>query len=143
MEVKTNSPRETQKVAEKFAKEIRAGDVIALYGDLGAGKTVFTQGLAKGLNIKRKIVSPTFVFMRSYPFNIGKTQLTFYHIDLYRTEREKDFENLGLEEVFSPDSVVVLEWADRIKKMLPKKRIEVHFESPNEKTRKIKIRRFK
>ncbi len=143
MEVKTNSPRETQKVAEKFAKEISAGDVIALYGNLGAGKTVFAQGLAKGLNIKRKIVSPTFVFMRSYPFNIGKAQLTFYHIDLYRGEREKDFENLGLEEVFSPDSVVVLEWADRIKNMLPKKRIEVYFESPNEKTRRIKIKRIK
>jgi tRNA threonylcarbamoyladenosine biosynthesis protein TsaE len=143
MEVKTNSPRETQKIAEELAREITAGDVIALYGNLGAGKTVFVQGLARGLKIKRKIVSPTFVFMRSYPFNKGNTQLTFYHIDLYRGEQEKDFENLGLEEIFSPDSVVVLEWADRIKNVLPKKRIEVFLETINEKSRKIKIRRFK
>lgn len=143
MEIKSNSPRETQKIAEKLAREIYAGDVIALYGDLGAGKTVFVQGLARGLKIKRKIVSPTFVFMRSYPFVKNKTPLTFYHIDLYRGEQEKDFESLGLDEIFSPESVVVLEWADRIKNMLPKKRIEVFFESPNEKTRKIKIRRIK
>lgn len=143
MEIKTSSPRETQEVAEKLAKEVKAGDVVALFGNLGAGKTVFVQGLAKGLKIKRKIVSPTFVFMRSYPFYKNKLQLTFYHIDLYRGEGEQDFKNLGLEEVFSPESVVVLEWANKIKETLPKKRIEVYFETVNERIRKIKIKRFK
>lgn len=143
MEIKTNSPKESQKVAENFAKTLEAGDVIALYGNLGSGKTIFTQGLAKGLKIKRKITSPTFVFMRSYPFVKHKQFLTFYHIDLYRGEENSDFRSLGLEEIFSNDSIVVLEWAEKIKKSLPKKRIDITIESINEKTRKIKIKRFK
>lgn len=143
MEVKTNTPRESQKVAEKFAKTLEAGDVIALYGDLGAGKTIFAQGIAKGLKIKRKITSPTFVFMRSYSFTKNKQPLTFYHLDLYRGEENSDFKALGLEEIFSQDSIVVLEWAEKIKKSLPKKRIDITIESLNDKTRRIRIRRIK
>jgi tRNA threonylcarbamoyladenosine biosynthesis protein TsaE len=143
MEVKTNTPRQSQKVAEKFAKTLEAGDVIALYGDLGAGKTIFAQGIAKGLKIKRKITSPTFVFMRSYSFIKNKQPLTFYHLDLYRGEENSDFRALGLEEIFSQDSIVVLEWAEKITKSLPKKRIDITIERVNEKTRKIKIRRIK
>lgn len=141
MEVKTNSALQTQKVAKDFAKSLQNGDIIALYGDLGSGKTVFVQGLAKGLGIKRKIVSPTFVFMRSYPFKQKRKDLTFYHIDLYRGENKQDFESLGLGEIFSEDSIVVLEWADRIKNDLPKKRIDVLIENVDDRTRKINIRR--
>lgn len=143
MDIKSKSPRDTQKAGEKLAKDIVAGDVIALYGDLGAGKTIFVQGLAKGLKIKRKILSPTFVFMRSYPFLINRSHAIFYHIDLYRGEQEKDFESLGLEEIFSPQSVVVLEWAEKIQKLLPKKRIEVYLDKVDEKTRRVKIKRIK
>lgn len=143
MEVKTNSPKETQKVAQKLAKGLIPGDVVALYGNLGSGKTVFVQGLAKGLNIKRNITSPTFVFMRSYPFAHKRNQATFYHLDLYRGEDKSDFRSLGLDEIFSPDSIVVLEWAEKIKNSLPKKRIDVTIENINEKTRKIKIKRHK
>ncbi len=143
MEIKTNSPKESRKIAEEFAKTLNAGDVIALYGDLGAGKTIFTQGLARGLKIKRKVTSPTFVFMRSYSFTKNKQVLTFYHLDLYRGEENSDFRSLGLEEIFAQDSIVVLEWADKIKQSLPKKRIDITIEKINDKTRKIKIRRFK
>lgn len=143
MEVKTNSAKETQKTAQKFAKEITAGDVIALYGDLGAGKTIFVQGLAKGLKIKRNITSPTFVFMRSYPLIIAKKSLTFYHLDLYRMGKDSDFKNLGLEEIFSEEAVVVLEWADKIKQILPKKRIDISIENAGQNKRKIKFKRNK
>ncbi|OGD96966.1 tRNA (adenosine(37)-N6)-threonylcarbamoyltransferase complex ATPase subunit type 1 TsaE [Candidatus Curtissbacteria bacterium RIFCSPLOWO2_01_FULL_38_11b] len=140
-EVKSNSPRETQQLAEKLAKTLKGGDVVALFGDLGAGKTVFVQGLAKGLGLKRKITSPTFVFMRSYPLNRRGEKLAFYHLDLYRGQNYQDFQSLGLSEIFTKDAIVVLEWADRIKEILPKKRIDVTFENLNEKARKIKIDR--
>lgn len=143
MEVKTISPKESQKVAQKLASTLVGGDVVALYGDLGAGKTVFVQGLAKGLKIKRNITSPTFVFMRSYPFVLNKKNLTFYHLDLYRGEEKSDFRSLGLDELFSEDSIVVLEWADKIQSSLPKKRIDIFIENAGQNKRKIKINRTK
>jgi len=139
MQFETKSPKETQKLGEKLAKKLTGGEVIALFGDLGSGKTIFVQGLAKGLGIKRKITSPTFVFMRQYPFFLKRIPMTFYHIDLYRGESDQDFEALGLEEIFAPDAIVVLEWAEKIKKELPKKRIEVNLEKVNDRTRKITI----
>ena len=141
MEVKTNTPFATQKIAQDLAKNLKGGEVIALFGDLGAGKTVFVQGLAKGLGIKRRIISPSFVFMRTYPIILSHQTLTFYHLDLYKGESMADLASLGLDEIFSPESVVVLEWADRIKKELPKKRINVFFETIDEKTRRISIKR--
>src|SRR4030042_6782677 len=142
MEVKTNSTRQTKKVASDFAKKLNGGDVIALFGQLGAGKTVFAQGLARGLGIKRRIISPTFVFMRSYPFYRSHQPLTFYHIDLYRGEDINDFRALGLEEIFAWENIAVLEWADKIVGILPKKRIDVYINLIDEKTRKITIKRL-
>ncbi len=143
MEVKTNSPKESQKIAQEFAKTLMPGDVIALYGELGAGKTVFVQGIAKALKIKRKITSPTFVFMRSYPFTFKKEDLTFYHLDLYRGEEKSDFKNLGLDEIFTNDSIVVLEWADKLGSYLPKRRVDIFIEHAGQNKRKIKISRIK
>lgn len=135
----TNSQQETKKLARNFAKNLQAGDVIALYGDLGSGKTTFAQGLASGLGVKKKVMSPTFIFMRSYPIIFKKIPLTFHHLDLYRGQDEKDFKSLGLNEIFTQDAIVVLEWADRIKRILPKKRIDIYFENKNGQKRKIKI----
>lgn len=140
IKAKTKSPKETQRLGEKLAKSLTGGEVIALYGELGSGKTVFVQGLAKGLGIKRGIVSPTFVFMRTYPIRLNRKSMTFYHLDLYRGESNQDFEALGLEEIFAPDSVVVLEWADKIEKELPKNHIKVYFERQDERTRRITIK---
>lgn len=125
---------QTQKLGETLGKSLKGGDIVALYGDLGAGKTVFVKGLAKGLGIKKRILSPTFVFMRSYPIAGGKQ---FYHIDLYRGQSLEDFEALGLEELFSKNNIVVLEWAGKIAKMLPQKRIDINFKKEDEKTRRI------
>jgi tRNA threonylcarbamoyladenosine biosynthesis protein TsaE len=138
---KTISAHQTQKVAQKFALTLEVGDIIALFGDLGAGKTVFVKGLARGLSIKKRILSPSFVFIRSYPIDFKNKKLTFHHIDLYRGYKIKDFENLGLDEIFSSDSIIAIEWADRIKNSLPKNRIDVLIEVIDEKTRRIKIDR--
>ena len=126
MEIKTKSVQGTRQVAKRLAKELRGGDVVALYGNLGSGKTVFVQGLAKALGIKRRILSPTFVFLRSYPFVLKRAWLIFHHIDLYRGKSKNDYVNLGLEELFLPNSIVVIEWAEKIKIFLPKKRIDVN-----------------
>lgn len=137
MEIKTSSPRETLKAAASFAKSLKAGDIVALYGDLGAGKTVFVKGLASGLGIKAKVTSPTFVFLKIYR---GKN-LTVYHIDLYRGESLRDFKDLGLDEMFSASSIAVIEWADRLEGKLPKKRIDVIITKIDDKIRSIKVDR--
>jgi len=96
MEIITNSSKETEEVGEKFAKDLKAGDVVALYGSLGAGKSTFVRGVAKGLKITKKITSPTFVFIKSY--KMGKIQLD--HIDLYRGENIKDLDASVLTKFF-------------------------------------------
>lgn len=141
METTTTSPVDTQQLGHKLGKSLIGGEVIALFGDLGSGKTTFVQGLAKGLKIKKRILSPTFVFMRAYPVSLKGQNLTFYHIDLYRGESDRDFKNLGLDEIISGEAIVALEWAERLKKVLPKKRIEVYFAKINDKKRRIKIDR--
>ena len=137
MEVKTNSEEQTKQIAKDLAKSLQKGDIIALYGELGAGKTSFSKGIAEGLGIKKRIISPTFTIIRRYNLNGG----TFYHLDLYRGEKEEDFESVGLSEIFSKDSIVVIEWAERIKDLLPQKRIDVKIKILDEKSRLIKITR--
>ncbi len=132
----SKSVSQTEKIGEALGKSLKAGDIVALYGDLGAGKTVFVKGIARGLGIKKRILSPTFIFMRSYPLEGGKQ---FYHIDLYRGQSLEDFEALGLEELFSKNNIVVLEWAEKIAKMLPQKRIDINIKKENEKARRIEI----
>lgn len=139
MEVITKSAQETAKLGEKLANNLKNGAVVCLYGELGSGKTVFVQGLAKGLGLKERILSPTFVMVRQYQVQSAKCIAhKFYHVDLYRIENEKDIEGLGLEEIWDdPQNLVAIEWAEKIKEILPKKRIDVHFNYLNENDRKI------
>lgn len=126
----TSSSKETQKLGKTLAREIKGGAVICLAGDLGSGKTTFTQGLLKGLGVKGPYTSPTFVILKKYKKNI-------YHLDAYRVDA-KDILNLGWEEIVSdPENIVVVEWADRIKKIIPKKALWIRFEWVDEKKRKI------
>ncbi|MCL5411529.1 MAG: tRNA (adenosine(37)-N6)-threonylcarbamoyltransferase complex ATPase subunit type 1 TsaE [Patescibacteria group bacterium] len=138
MEYISHSAEETKKFAQEFAQKLQGGEVIALIGNLGGGKTTFTQGLAEGLGIKQRVLSPTFVLMRSYPFKKGGKSLTLYHLDLYRLEKSKEAKALGLEEIWSdPKNVVLIEWAEKIKSLLPEKTIEIRFEYLEENERKI------
>ena len=148
MEKVTRSAEQTQKLAAEFAKKLKGGEVLCLYGDLGSGKTTFVQGLAKGLGIKKRILSPTFVLMRSYNIsgleNWRISELAkdayLYHIDLYRIGSAKETEMLGLQEILDdPQNIVAIEWAEKIKDILPSKRIEVYFEHIDENTRRIRI----
>lgn len=133
----TNNFAETQKLGKNFAKSLQQGNVVCLYGDLGSGKTTFTQGLAEGLGIKNRIISPTFVIIRSYKLEFR----SFYHIDLYRTETEQDLEGLGIEEIIkNKNNIVVIEWAEKLGKYLPQKRIDVEFFHEKDDVRKISFR---
>ncbi len=124
----TNSYKETQKVGFDFAKNLKGGDVVALRGDLGSGKTTFVQGLAEGLGITKKIISPTFIIMRTYELKDHPTKKFFYHVDLYRIESEQDVEGLGLIEIMQdPESIVVIEWPEKIENILPEKRKDLIF----------------
>lgn len=139
----TNNSGETQKLGEKLARSHLARlkcTLIALYGDLGSGKTTFVQGLAKGLGIKRRIISPTFIIVRSYKLGVR----SFFHIDLYRIADEKDIEGLGLEEIMEdPQNIVAIEWAEKMGRFLPRKRIDIRFVYLSERKRRITVGNLK
>lgn len=135
-EVITKNIEETQLFAEKFAKNLQGGDVVLLYGNLGAGKTTFVQGLAKGLGITHRIISPTFIILRTYQFVKGN----FYHVDLYRLGREKEIEDIGLLDLIGkPENIVVIEWPEKLGKLLPKDAWQLRFEQNGENERIIKV----
>ncbi|MFH0840952.1 MAG: tRNA (adenosine(37)-N6)-threonylcarbamoyltransferase complex ATPase subunit type 1 TsaE [bacterium] len=111
----TKTEKETIALAKKLAQSFVGGEVVGLIGDLGAGKTIFTKGIASGLGIKNNINSPTFVLMKVYPIKKGSIK-NFVHIDAYRINNYKDLEVIGADEYFNdPKSLVVVEWADRVK----------------------------
>ncbi len=141
MEILTKSAIETQELGQKLADNLTDGGLVCLYGNLGSGKTTFVQGLANGLGIKQRIVSPTFIFIRSYSLNNGQT---LYHIDLYRIESLMDARALGIEEILSdPKNIVLIEWPEKIKEILPKKRTEIFFEYIKDNERKINLNQLK
>lgn len=155
----TNNSLETRSLGEKLAESLKKGDVLLLYGDLGAGKTTFVQGLAKGFNIADRILSPTFVLIRQYkipyPSPLLKREgderkssrqartINLYHIDLYRIETHTEIESLGLEEVFRQDgSIAVIEWADRLSDFKQKKGYKIWFNYIGKDKREIIIQKL-
>ena len=117
--------------------------VLGLEGDLGGGKTTFLQGFAKGLGIKEKILSPTFVLMKRFSIKKNKSGFKdFYHLDCYRIENPKEILSLGFKKIISnSNNIVAIEWADRVKKILPKDILILKFEFINETTRKIWLKK--
>ena len=138
----TNSADDTRMVGENFAKKLKPGDFIALFGELGGGKTTFTQGLVRGLGIKKRIISPTFIILREYkiPDNTGN----FYHIDLYRINiEEHEVPELGLDDIINEKKdIVLVEWAEKMGDNLPKNRWEVNFEYIDDDKRQIIIKKI-
>lgn len=135
----SESAEETKAIAEKIAAELCSGDVLCMYGDLGAGKTSFVQGLAKGLGIEGHITSPTFTIVNEY---YGR--LTLYHFDVYRVADPDEMYEIGYEEYVYGDGVSVIEWPQLIDEILPEKRYNVTITKDYEKGdnyRLIKIER--
>ncbi|HRY82557.1 MAG TPA: tRNA (adenosine(37)-N6)-threonylcarbamoyltransferase complex ATPase subunit type 1 TsaE [Candidatus Moranbacteria bacterium] len=157
----TENSKQTQKLGETLAKELKGGEIICLVGELGGGKTTFTQGFLKGLKVKGPYTSPTFLVIKNYKkeISISKSQIpnksqnpksktlptgrqvqNIYHIDTYRINAQ-DIINLGWEEmVADKKNIIIIEWADRIKKIIPKNSLWIEFSWVDEKKRKITLK---
>ncbi|QQK79206.1 tRNA (adenosine(37)-N6)-threonylcarbamoyltransferase complex ATPase subunit type 1 TsaE [Salicibibacter cibi] len=125
----SRSTEETMRIAERLGKKAKAGDLFALDGDLGAGKTHFSKGLAKGLGVEAMVNSPTFTILKVY-----NGCLPFYHIDAYRLD-ENEEEELGLEEYMDGNGVTVVEWASNLRTQLPSRRVNITFKRVDEQER--------
>lgn len=142
MKYKTSSLEETQKIAESFVSKITElgleATVIGLYGDLGAGKTSFTQGLAKYLGIKENVVSPTFVIEKIYHLE-NSIFKHLIHIDAYRIEKPEELLSLGFKKIISdPENLIVIEWPERISDIMPE-HIRIDLRHISENDREIEI----
>lgn len=136
----TNSESETQKIGEVIASGLKKGGLILLSGDLGSGKTTFVKGIAKGLGIGKRIISPTFIIHRSYT----SPSLTLNHLDLYRLISSAKAEDLGIEDLICQNSITIIEWPEKLEKFFKKYKnivplVRVSFEYINEKQRKITV----
>jgi len=142
MILETNSPQETFSAGQQLGEKAFPGQVITLTGDLGVGKTVFTQGLAKGLGIEEPVNSPTFTIVQVY----DEGRLPLYHFDVYRIGDIEEMDEVGFEEYVMGDGVSLIEWANLIEEILPENRTEVIIEKDLEKGfdyRKIIINEMK
>ena len=154
----SNNQNDTQKFAKELAEEIlttppmsrlnldiggEGAVVLALMGDLGSGKTTFAQGFAKALGIKEKVKSPTFIIFRKWKMEGGRWKERFkhfHHFDVYRIHGEKEILNLGWEEIIKdPANIILVEWADKIEKILPKNRVKINFKHLKGDKREIRI----
>lgn len=125
----TNSGEETKELGRKIGMGAKPGDVYTLIGDLGVGKTVFTQGIAAGLSIKEPVNSPTFTIVQVY----DSGRMPFYHFDVYRIGDVEEMEEIGYEDYFYGEGLTMIEWADLIREILPSCRKEILIEKDLEK----------
>ena len=134
IEIISISARHSWEIARCIGEQLKEGDVLALSGELGSGKTCFTGGLASGLGVdeKYRITSPTFTLINEYP-----ARCRLYHFDVYRLKDYSEFEDLGYEEYFGANGVVVIEWAEKIAQILPANALFVNFEYLDENKRRI------
>lgn len=133
--VVTKTRKETQDLAYRLGEIVEANTLITLSGDLGAGKTTFTQGLARGLGIDKKVTSPTFTIMKEY-----KGRLPLYHIDAYRLENIT--QDLGFDEYIESDGACVIEWANFIEYVLPEELLNIEFTINDDDSRTLKFKAY-
>ncbi len=128
MEFVSLSRNETKEIAKKFSSSVKEGDIICLDGDLGAGKTAFVSGFAEGLGYKGYVTSPTFTLVNEY-----EAEKTIYHFDVYRIDECDDMFDIGLDDYLFSDGVCIIEWAERIKSVLPENVINIEIKKDIEK----------
>jgi len=133
----THSTEGTQRLGEKFVKGLKDGTLVALNGEIGAGKTVFVRGMAKALNIKENVVSPTFTLMREYT---GDKKL--YHFDVYRMHDADELKETGFQDYIGGDGITVVEWAEMVEAELPRDRVTVHMKRTDEPDRREIVIRY-
>ena len=129
MKIETFSAEETYKIGEQMGREAKAGDVLCLVGDLGVGKTVFTQGFAAGLGITEPVSSPTFTIVQTY----DEGRIPFYHFDVYRIGDIEEMDEIGYEDYFYGEGVCLVEWANLIEELMPEQTIWLTIEKDLEK----------
>ena len=127
------SEEETILRGKYFSPSLNAGDVIALYGNLGSGKTKFTQGICEGLKVEQHVSSPTFTLINEYDSLRGK----IFHFDCYRLNSVKEIFHLGFEEYLEDNGICIIEWAERAKELLPATRFDIHFAYGNNEHERI------
>lgn len=133
--ITTWSPEETEAAGEQLGRSLKPSDVVALTGELGAGKTCFVQGLVRGLGVGAPATSPTFVLINEY-----RGRLPVHHVDAFRTASLNELMDQGLPELFEEDGVTVVEWADKLAPLLPSRTIHVNIAGVGDEPRQITIR---
>jgi tRNA threonylcarbamoyladenosine biosynthesis protein TsaE len=140
--LETNNAEETQQLGAEYAGLLKRGGVVLLFGELGSGKTTFTQGFARALGIQHKVISPTFLIMRTYDI-AEDTAGKLYHLDLYRIASEKEIEEIGFAEATGgKENIIIVEWAERLQSLVPDKRTEIYFEYLDQDKRKVIIKEY-
>tara|TARA_Y100000996_G_C22543867_1_gene651038 strand:- start:843 stop:1271 length:429 start_codon:yes stop_codon:yes gene_type:complete len=132
IDIIVNTPQECMELGEKISSQIKPGDIISLEGELGAGKTTFVKGILKGLNYKYDVTSPTFTLINEYDADIK-----VIHIDFYRETNSKRWEVIGLDEYLYSNNIVILEWGNIVKDILPNDMITITFDHIEINKRKI------
>lgn len=148
MEISTKNKGATKKLGEKLAKKIlkqkngKNAAIVALAGNLGSGKTTFLQGFAKGLGIKEKITSPTFVILKRFQLDERQKKFrNFFHIDCYRLMRPEELFDIGWQKIiYNPENIVAIEWPEKIKKIMPRGAVKIKFKFIDKKVRKLTIK---
>ncbi len=154
-EIITQSAQETANLGQELGNYLRTQNaelndpkrgqagatVVCLYGELGSGKTTFAQGFAKGLGIKNRLLSPTFIIVRRYL--LSQPSGFLYHLDLYRLQKEEELAGLGLSEVLATsEAYILVEWAEKLGRLLPSRRMDIHFSINNDGSHLVKIKHY-
>ncbi len=134
MVIETHSEQETEALGERLAKCLPAGQVAALYGDLGAGKTAFVRGMARGLEIREPVSSPTFTVVNEYPGDVP-----LFHFDLYRLKNADELFEIGWEDYLARDGICVTEWSENVEEALPEDCVRVRITRLSDSDRRIEI----